>query len=350
MAAIEKRGESFRIVFWFQGRRFRRSLETTSKTEAEGTLARLRDNLRRVALGLLVIPEDPDLATFLLSDGKTNSRPAKQAIHSLHELFENYFSSLPAGSIEADTIAIMRIHQAHLERILGRSFSIHSLEAAHLQRYIVKRSGEQGQHGRTVSPVTVKKDLRTLRTVWNWSLGMGLVGKLFPNRGLRFPKTEEKPPFQTLAEIERRIKRGGLTAAETADLWDCAFLTLSDIADLLDHVRRAAHQPFLYPMFVFAAHTGARRSEIIRSHWDDVDFESRSVLIREQKRVKTVLSTRRVPLSPRLASVLRNWQKEHPGGSFTFCHDLTVMDLKLDGLADGRRHLPHQPRAPGRVC
>ena len=27
MAAIEKRGESFRIVFWFQGRRFRRSLE-----------------------------------------------------------------------------------------------------------------------------------------------------------------------------------------------------------------------------------------------------------------------------------------------------------------------------------
>jgi integrase len=157
---------------------------------------------------------------------------------------------------------------------------------------------------------------------------MGLVSKLFPNRGLRFPKTQEKPPFQTLAEIERRIKRGGLSAADAADLWDCAFLTLKDIGDLLEHVHRVALQPFLYPMFVFAAHTGARRSEIIRCQWDDVDFESGCVLLREQKRVKNVLSTRRVPLSPLLASVLKDWQKRHPEGSYTFCHDLSVVRSK----------------------
>ena len=48
----------------------------------------------------------------------------------------------------------------------------------------------------------------------------------FPNRGLVYPKTDEKPPFQTWEEIERQIARGGLSAAEQKDLWDCLFLTL----------------------------------------------------------------------------------------------------------------------------
>ena len=49
-------------------------------------------------------------------------------------------------------------------------------------------------------------------------------------------------------------------------------------------MKKAAQHPFIYPMFVFAAHTGARRSEILRSQVDDFDFQSRTVQIREKKR------------------------------------------------------------------
>ena len=50
----------------------------------------------------------------------------------------------------------------------------------------------------------------------------------------------EKPPFQTWQEIERKINRGGLTGAEQADLWDCLFLTLPEIAELLAFVKTNA--------------------------------------------------------------------------------------------------------------
>ena len=41
---------------------------------------------------------------------------------------------------------------------------------------------------------------------------MGLVSGHFPNRGLVFPKADEKPPFMTRPEIERRIDEYSRTA------------------------------------------------------------------------------------------------------------------------------------------
>jgi integrase len=137
-----------------------------------------------------------------------------------------------------------------------------------------------------------------------------------------YPKTVEKPPFQTREEIERKIGRGGLRTGEEAELWDSLFLTLGEIDELLQHVERTARHKFIHPLFVFAAHTGARRSEILRSRVDDLDFESRTVLIREMKRVKGKRTHRRVPMSPLFATVMKKWVAEHPGGSFTICQGL----------------------------
>jgi integrase len=335
MATLEKRCGKFRVIFYYSSRRFARSLKTKSEREAVASVARLEDNLRRVELGLLSLPDGADVPSFLLSDGRIEAKPLLPTISSLHEFIENYFDSIPAGSMEDTTVAGMRIHVAHLEQVLGKAFPIHSLEAAHLQNYIEKRSKGKGIHGRSLSAATIKKEIVTLRTIWNWSLHMGFVKKAFPNRGLRYPKLTEKPPFQTYAEIERRVRRGGLTPAQEADLWDCAFLSLSEVADLLLHVKQHALQPFLYPMFVFAAHTGARRSEMMRSQLDDIDFEGGTVLIREKKRVKGKLSTRRVPLSPFLCEVLRDWIARHPGGIHTFCQDLDVERSKKNRVDYG---------------
>jgi integrase len=71
-------------------------------------------------------------------------------------------------------------------------------------------------------------------------------------------------------------------------------------------------------MFVFAAHTGARRSEIIRSQIEDIDLTTRNITIREKKRVRGRFSTRTVPMSPILFAAMKNWLVIHPGGDFTF--------------------------------
>jgi hypothetical protein len=265
MATLEKRARKYRVIFYFAGQRFARSLKTDNSVEAAASLARLKDNLRRVELGLMSVPEDADIISFLLSDGRVRAKPVLPAIGTLKEFVENYFNSIPAGCNEESTLQGMRIHVAHLQRILGKHFRIHSLEALHLQDYIDKRSKGKGLHGQPLSAATIKKEIITLRTIWNWSLHMGIAKKPFPNRGLRYPKLSEKPPFQTYAEVARRIARGGLTAAQQADLWDSVFLTLAEVAEVLAYIEAHSRLPFLYPMAVFAAHTGARRSEMMRS-------------------------------------------------------------------------------------
>ena len=88
------------------------------------------------------------------------------------------------------------------------------------------------------------------------------------------------------------------------------------VCELLTYVQGAARYEFVYPMFAFAAYTGARRSEILRSQIDD--FDSNQVLIRERKRKKDKkYSTRHVPLHPTLRLVMEEWFAIHPGGPYT---------------------------------
>lgn len=94
MATLEKRSGSYRVIFYFGGRRIARSLKTDNAREALASMARLDDNLRRVELGLLDGPESVDLATFLLSDGKADARQSLPAIRTLRQLFDNYFVSI----------------------------------------------------------------------------------------------------------------------------------------------------------------------------------------------------------------------------------------------------------------
>ena len=150
------------------------------------------------------------------------------------------------------------------------------------------------------------------------------------------PRGILKPRFQTCHEFERKIARGSLTEAQQRDLWDCLFLTREQIADLLDYAQQAARHPFIYPMFVFAAHTGARRSELLRSRIEDVDLEATVVTIREKKRVHGKATVRTVPLSPRLRSALTEWLATHPGGQATFSSGLYV--------SRSRKH-PDQPQS-----
>jgi len=92
-------------------------------------------------------------------------------------------------------------------------------------------------------------------------------------------------------------------------------------------------QPWVYPLFCFAAHTGARRAEMLRALATDVDFEGQTVLIREKKRAKGKTTTRPVPLTAFLGSVLKEWLAVHPGGPHLFSQSAGVVRSKTRRLA-----------------
>src|SRR5439155_17470186 len=93
-----------------------------------------------------------------------------------------------------------------------------------------------------LSSATLRKEITSFRACWNWAIQSGLIAMPFPNQGIRFPKREEKPPFQTRDAIERIVARGGLTEHEVKVLWEGLFLGVAEINELLEYVRIQAAQ------------------------------------------------------------------------------------------------------------
>lgn len=332
MASLETRYGIYRIVFRFDGQKFSRSLKTDNERIALATVARLEDNLSRLEMGQLILPAGADLVTFLLSDGRLEQRPVVKtdACRTMGELLDAFLAGLTPDALEATTEHCIRVHVRHLKRVLGERRLLRSIDLAVVQEYVDRRAAAPGLHGKKLSATTIKKEVATLGMIWSWAENHEILDRPLPKKGLRYPKLEDKPPFQTIAEIERKIALAGLSADEITDLWDAAFLTVPEITELLKIVRKRATHGFLYPMFVFAAHTGARRSEMRRSRIEDLDFDGKRVFIRERKRVRGRHTLRSVPMSPVLEKALQDWLAVHPGGRNTFCLGPNVQKSSKD--------------------
>jgi integrase len=343
MASLQERNGWFHLLFRYQDRQYSYALKTRDRREADAMRGSVDRSLIRIRHGELLPPPDgADVALYLLSGGKS-PEPAPGAppaavsgSFSLRRLKESYCSAHENGALEKNSLATTRMHLGHVERHLGEAFNLQQLKGPDLQRYLDCRRQEK-----KLSPVTLRKEVASLRAAWNWAARSGLLQGAFPSRGLVYPKGDEALPFMMREEIERRVARGGLAKRAVAELWDCLFLTRPELSGFLTFARERSHVPFLYPMVAFAAHTGARRSELLRILIDDVDLEGGTALIREKKRVRGKRSTRRVPLSPPLREVLAAWLNRHPGGQFLFCHQGEVYRSKkrsrTTGHASGKK-------------
>jgi hypothetical protein len=90
--------------------KFRRTLKTTSKEDADDEVQQFEINLRRVERGYLTIPKGADLVSFLLSNGHVAEPVTVREPITLKILFDRYFAALPEGSLEASTIRTMTVH------------------------------------------------------------------------------------------------------------------------------------------------------------------------------------------------------------------------------------------------
>jgi len=121
------------------------------------------------------------------------------------------------------------------------------------------------------------------------------------------------------------------------------YLRADELIEFLAFVQGHAAHGWIYPLICFAAHTGARRSEILRVLLCDVDFSAMTVLVREKKRSRKQRTTRRVALTPFLAGVLKEWVKIHPGGEFLFCHQGDVFRSKKRSKTTGHKNAKVRP-------
>ncbi|CAN5345182.1 hypothetical protein BH10PLA2_BH10PLA2_09420 [soil metagenome] len=324
MATLDRRRTGYRLIFYYQGTRFQHPLKTADKREAGQLKSLLERNLDLLQQGALQFPDGADLGVFLLSSGKQEKLPKAEKRMGLGDFFERNRADRPVSK-EKNTTYTEEIHLQHFLRILGTRTPVLELPGR-LQEYVNLRSLEDGRGDAKISNVTIKKELGTLCSVWNkWAVPTGVVQAPLSIKNLRHAKQKEKPPFQTWEQIERKIGLG-----ESSDLWECLFLTVDQVEQLLTHVRTNAslireHErrfAFTYPMFAFVAHTGARRSEMLRSRRSDIDFKRNEITIREKKKDTSRAETyRHVPMTALLRDALQNWFGVHPGGEFTYCRE-----------------------------
>ena len=286
----------------------------------------------RLKQRLIVLPQGTGIVSFVEHDGKPPDlgprlpNAPRKAV-TLGHLKEGYLTTHANGTLETNSLDTRKLHLGHFVRVLGESFPVGELSLAKLQEYVNQRAKAR------ISPVTIRKEMATLRAAWNWGEPMELTSGRLPTKGLRYPKADEKLPFMTMAEIERNIAAGG----DPAVLWEAVYLLLPEIDELLEAVKERAAHPFIYPLFCFAAHTGARRSEILRAKVSDLDFAGETILIHEKKRTRGQRTTRRVPMTSLLKEALLEWLAVHPGGPWLFCHHGQVRRSRKRSVTTGHR-------------
>lgn len=120
------------------------------------------------------------------------------------------------------------------------------------------------------------KRRKNLRAAWAW--------------GIKFLGMPRNNPFDAVPRF-----------AEVRDERNVP--TLEAFWRVLDEARKATHTD--YTMLLFALHTGARRDEMFRLPWRDVDLSGKSVVLRWRKNNAGEWREQRLPLTGDLIEALR---------------------------------------------
>jgi integrase len=352
MAGLQSRSGRWRVIFWYYGKQHSFWVGQVKENEARRVAAKVDYWLMRLKQNLVQLPPGCTVVTFVQHDGKPPEHQTAEETRelTLEGLRQAYFQSQKIKLEETTTDGI-GLHFNHLARILGPKQIIPALTRADLQAYADKRASEwidpeiyrrkrrekaalakpKRKYVRKNAPPkppekperpkrhpssgTIKKEIISLRTAWNWARKQLGLKPGFPGADLDYAKTEEALPYMTWEEAEQRIAAGD----DPEKVWESVYLRTGEIAELLEWVKTRPVSPWVYPIFCFATHTGARRSEIVRALASDVDLSGGVVTIREKKRDKRKLTTRRVPLTPFLKEILTGWMANRAKGATLFC-------------------------------
>jgi hypothetical protein len=124
--------------------------------------------------------------------------------------------------MEANSLETVAMHLRHFIATLGENFPLPTLTLTQLQQHVDRRSKKKGIRGRPLSPVTLRKEMPSLRAAWNWAALSGYVAGAFPNKGLKYPKSSDKP--SSLVSVDNSGLEG---LADATSGWAIPFLPTS---------------------------------------------------------------------------------------------------------------------------
>jgi hypothetical protein len=200
MAWLQNRNESWRVLFRYDGRQHTLWLGDVGEGEAQSVAAKVDYWVMRLKQQLVTLPPGCDVVTFIQHEGKPPSYSVSKAKElTLSGLRKAYFES-QKKRLEQTTLSAISLHFDHLVRILGGERLIPTMSRGDLQAYADKRSSEwidpnvyrikrrekdaakkprknrkppppraEDKPRRHPSSATIKKEIVSFRTAWNWA-------------------------------------------------------------------------------------------------------------------------------------------------------------------------------------
>ena len=173
--------------------------------------------------GILDLPSDADVTSFLLSYGKRSNRVTLSKILTLRDLFEKYQQSLPNHAKEASSLETEEIHLGHFRKHMPLSKPLTELTTEVVQAYVNKQLRRKIRN-RPIKSETVKRQMDTLRGIFNWAIKQQLYAGSNPTSGLVLPKRDEQPPLGRGRKLNESLLAGDLLITK----WQISAVTLSD--------------------------------------------------------------------------------------------------------------------------
>lgn len=303
MANLGQKGDVFHVRFRFHGKEYKKSLKTKDRSAAAAAVHLIELTIHRLHTGQVQVAPGVDPGDFIISGG-TLLKPVEAPVRPLQ---------LPSTRALADEYALsqkdllapsyhysQKMHLRHLMRHLGRlaDAACDHVGFRELDRYLKARLSER-------HPNTAERERVTLLQFYKWAVRQGYLPSS-PASGLAPIKGgEDRPPFRTIAEVNRIIERGGLPEAEVLELWECLYVTPQEIAKLLALVRTNARADYSFLLHAIPAYTGMRRGEVLKLRWIDVDLDEDFLFARSRKQSRRKKETvRRIDLHPELKKEL----------------------------------------------
>ncbi len=217
-----------------------------------------------------------DALKFLQSFKADEHRKRMKSKSVLLQSFITDFLLFADGTFSKFTRYLYKISLNKLLSIVG-NIPITSITSQHFDTYKLERlkSSPIFDEKRTVSPITVNIELRTIRASFNTAVRWGLL---------------QSNPFS---------KQKFVSVPEASPI----FFSKVDFQKLLNAIKEG----WLKEIIIFATLTGLRRGEIVNLHWSDVDLQRKTITVQSSPTFKTKNGKKRtVPINETAVYILKS--------------------------------------------
>ena len=244
MASLGLKDGVYHIRFRLHNAQYKKSLKTRDRGAAQAALHVVELTLHRLLTGQLALPPDVDPGDFVVSGGTRTApvappvkAPPKPTTAALMAAYLEANRPLQAPSYHAS----QAMHLRHLARYLGGRADepCDRVTFRDLDAYLLARLAER-------HPNTAERERVSLIQFYKWAARHGHVPASPAADLARIKGGVDRPPFRTPEQVEAIIARGGLTADEVLDMWECLYLRPPEIAGLLRTVRANAAVEYSY--------------------------------------------------------------------------------------------------------